>query len=83
VYNYFIEIMEGEPKYDWSNKTDPVAKRMKEYEASSEVCGNSKLNPEKIWLVRLGCSWFVPSTHPTHPATNTASPHPPPPITLD
>lgn len=46
--------MEVERPYDWSNKTDPIAIKMKEYEASDEVCGSSKLNPDKVWIVRLG-----------------------------
>ena len=46
--------MEEERKYDWSNKTDPIAAKMKDYEAADEVCGSAKLNPEKVWVVRLG-----------------------------
>lgn len=49
----------GQANYDWSNKSDPVAAKMKEYEAADEVCGAAKLNPEKVWVVRLGkCTYY-------------------------
>ena len=46
--------MQEEAAYDWSNKSDPIANKMKEYEASDEVCGSSKLTAGKLWVIRLG-----------------------------